>query len=347
MGLCVMLGITQPIEKNPPPAPAKDPFAEVRGMTISCHGSGRSWGTDAMVETIRDLQSLGVNWISIHPYAAIRADGRVGARYQQDPADPPDWLTRPIQEAHALGMKVLIKPHLAYWGSPFAWRGDITFQTADEWERFFVTYEAWITALAEICADADAFAVGTELDQTIQHATPWRSIIAAVRTKFAGPLTYAANWDQYQTVPFWDALDVIGIQAYFPVMSTPDPDADPIPVAEDWPTVAELDANWATIMTELRAYSKSVGKKISFTELGYNESAKTPYQPWATHSGGAHAQAIQARCLDRALAAIAAEPVVSGPFLWKWFPGNSTRGSFAQARPHTRAVIVTHWQNTN
>ena len=91
-----------------------DPYAEVRGMTISCHGIGLEWGTDEMVRTMAELRDLGVNWIAIHPYAGIGRDGTVGGgRLDRLYADP-TWLTRPIAEAHRLGLKIMIKPHIAY-----------------------------------------------------------------------------------------------------------------------------------------------------------------------------------------------------------------------------------------
>ena len=123
------------------------------------------------VSQMRQLKALGVNWIAIHPYAGIRADGTVGSR-RRDNADS-SHLIRPIREAHALGLKIMIKPHLAYWGSPFRWRGDITFETDQQWQRFFTDYRRWIVRLAEICHDADAFVVGTELDRTIAHEDHW------------------------------------------------------------------------------------------------------------------------------------------------------------------------------
>jgi len=161
-----------------------DQFAEIRGMTISCHRSGRAWASDAMVDTMRELKNMGINWIAIHPYAQIRSDGSVQSWSLEGRTEAPDWLARPIREAHALGLKIMIKPHLAYWGSPFDWRGDISFTTDDEWNQFFNTYDNWVTQLAHYCKDADAFVVGTELDKTIHHEKQWRRIIASVRTQF-------------------------------------------------------------------------------------------------------------------------------------------------------------------
>jgi hypothetical protein len=158
------------------------------------------------------------------------------------------WLTRPIAEAHRLGLKIMIKPHLAYWHSPFSWRGAIEFETEEEWDRFFTTYGAWVSELARICADADAFVVGTELDRTVAHEARWRSIIEQVRRCTDAPLTYAANWDAYQRVPFWDALDVIGVQAYFPLVEQ-----------DGLPDARQLEASWRRIATDLESFAPAVG----------------------------------------------------------------------------------------
>lgn len=57
----------------------------------------------------------------------------------------------------------------------------------------------------------------------------WPPLIAAVRRRFTGPLTYAANWDPgYKAVPFWSLLDYVGIDEYHPlrtVSETPSVDS--------------------------------------------------------------------------------------------------------------------------
>ncbi len=307
-----------------------DPYARVNGMTISCQTWGWEWGTDEMVRAMEELKALGVNWIAIHPYAAIRADGEVVASRRT--YDRQDWLVRPIAEAHRLGLKLMIKPHLAYWGSPFSWRGAIRFTEDAHWARFFATYEAWVVRLAERCAGADAFVVGTELDQTIAHQDSWRRIIRRVREHATCPLTYAANWTDYRDVPFWDALDVIGIQAYFPL-------TDHAGV----PTPDELSRSWSAILEELDRYARDQHRQVVFTELGYNCSSEAASKPWAYRSGGDRAAEIQQLCLDAALRAVNQHPTVMGAFLWKWFAGPSPRENFLKSTPEMRAVIRSRW----
>ena len=72
-----------------------DPYARVRGMTISCPGAGRIWGSGAMVKTMEELRDMGVNWVTIHPYAGIRGDGTVGSSRMDRLYADPYWLTRP------------------------------------------------------------------------------------------------------------------------------------------------------------------------------------------------------------------------------------------------------------
>jgi len=314
--------------------PSDDPHAVVRGMTISCPGAGLIWGTDQMVQTMRELKEIGVNWITIHPYAAIAANGTVGGKGIGRMYRDPTWLTRPIAEARRLGLKIMIKPHIAYWGSPFSWRGEIAFDSEEEWQRFFETYEGWITHVAELCRGADAFVVGTELDRTVHHERRWRRVIAAVREKTEAPLTYSASWETYERVPFWDALDVIGIQAYFPLVDH-----------ERLPSQQELDEAWAGLIRRLEQYGSTHHREIVLGELGYNHSSIAALRPWDYRQGGDHAGEVQRRCLNAALKAIGGSKTVVGAFLWKWFPDHNSkwRRNFLQSTPAMRAVISDHW----
>jgi hypothetical protein len=304
---------------------------KVRGIIVSTHTEGHEWGGDAMLPTLREIRELGAGWVAIHPYAAIDDDGRV--RYRDiDPHAPPERFLRPIREAHALGLRIAIMPHLAYWGSSFAWRGDIAFDDPQEWARFWREYRAWIEDLAAACREADGFVVGNEMDRTLGHEREWRALIAAVRERTDAPLTYAANWTAYREVPFWDALDVIGIQAYFPVAGRPDAPEE------------EIEQGWRRVVAEVRDFARERGRRVVFTELGYNRALAAPVRPWAYDVDGPEAEAVQERCLRAALRAVESEPAIAGAFLWKWFPQPRSVGrTFQLATPRLRAVIAREW----
>ncbi|MGD8395986.1 MAG: hypothetical protein PVF43_10975 [Candidatus Eiseniibacteriota bacterium] len=315
--------------------PARSSGNTVRGVIISTHIDGTDWGSDAMVSTMRDIRAVGANWVATHPYARIDADGSVRFR-SFDPADPPDWIDRPIQEAHALGLHIMIKPHLAYWGSGFRWRGEIDFDDDAAWQRFWSGYERWIVGLARACRDADAFVVGTELRHTLDQEERWRRLIAAVREQTGAPLTYAANWDVYGSVGFWDALDAIGIQAYFPLTDTPDPDADTLVRA------------WEVVLGAIRQVADRHRLPVVFTELGYGRSLETAARPWTYADDGPVAADLQQRCMRAALEAVEREPRLVGAFLWKWFPNPHPVGrNFQLATPAMRRTIARVWLGTD
>ncbi len=319
-----------PVRADVPPP---DPHARIRGMTVSTPTAGWEWGSPAMDRTLGVLADLGVNWVAIHPYGGITNDGAVGVGRIDRLYRDPSWLTGAIEYAHAHGQKILIKPHLAYWGTDFSWRGEIAFETPEEWEVFFATYREWILRVAELSRDADAFAIGTELDLTMGHEAEWRRIIADVREVLDVPLTYSASWSVYREVPFWDALDAVAVQAYFPLVEH-----------EGMPTDAELAAGWRRIVAELEAYGDEHDRPIVLGELGYNRSLDAAVRPWEyrQHDDPAAAD-LQLRCLDAALSALDDSRRITGAFLWKWFPGELPRGNFLKSDPAVRTVIGRHW----
>lgn len=111
----------------------------------------------------------------------------------------------------------------------------------------------------------------------------WRGVVAAARERFAGTLTYAANFDRYDQVGFWDALDAIGINAYFPLRSRL--------VAGEGSAGFEagsleplLEARWETILRRLDAWRTRIGlpdTPVLFTELGYVARSESTLRPWA------------------------------------------------------------------
>lgn len=106
----------------------------------------------------------------------------------------------------------------------------------------------------------------------------WRAVIAAARARFPGPLTYAANFDQYEQVGFWDALDLVGINAYFPLRSRL------VEVENGAELEPLLRARWETLLRGIDAWRAAAGvpdHRVLFTELGYVARADSTLRPWA------------------------------------------------------------------
>ena len=321
-----LLAITSPVSVSAQATP------KLHGMTISCPMNGQIWGTSAMRTAIQENRKLGVNRVAIHPYAHIQINGQIRFR----PADKVGYLSRAVEIAKAENMPLFWKPHISYWGS-FEWRGAITFEHESEWKRFFTSYEDWIISHAKFAEKSKIklFAVGTELDKTL-HRKEWLRIIKRVRQNYSGKLTYAANWDSFQRVPFWRELDIIGIQAYFPVTSV-----------GSKVTASVIDAHWKKLLAQLKAYSAEQARPILFTELGYTRSTAAGEKPWdpAFKGGSDEARRIQALLLRSALRNIESAPFVRGAYLWKWMPGFAPwERDFSMRDEGVQALIRKEWK---
>ena len=295
------------------PAPGEQPapLPFFKGVTVSCQTWGIEWQTPEMEATLDELKSLGVNSIAIHPYAQIREDGHVVDRAPVERAAPPTSRSRCAGRTNAACRPCSFRTS-PIGARSFRWRGEINFATPEEWNIFFTEYETWIVQMATLAEaeHAEVFCVGLEFSFAQKYDERWRKIIAAVRAVYHGKVTYGANWNEYAEVKFWDALDYIGVLAYFPLTKTPNPSA------------SELAAAWEKRCAELEKYSKQHGKQFLFVEIGYNESARTAAEPWAFKTGGEHAAEIQARCIDVALGLPAKHPFIAGMYWWKWLPGD-------------------------
>ena len=102
----------------------------------------------------------------------------------------------------------------------------------------------------------------------------WRKLTAKVRDVYSGRLTLAANFDNYHEVAFWDALDLMGINAYFPLRKTLD-----TPLSEDG-----LTAAWKEIFRDIEVFQETheLSTPVLFTELGYTRREGVTVAPWSS-----------------------------------------------------------------
>lgn len=135
-------------------------------------------------------------------------------------------------------------------------------------------FQAWARASA-----GDGGGVPAINARRARQAERWAEAIAAVRGVYSGQLTYAANFDQYQEVGFWSQLDLIAINAYFPLRELHD----------DRPSDAalqgELERGWGRVFDEIEGFRRReelTGLPVVFTELGYTDRANSTVHPWAS-----------------------------------------------------------------
>lgn len=129
-----------------------------------------------------------------------------------------------IQKAHELGLKVLLKPHIDLYDDPEHWRGQIgKYFTNDQWKEWFSEYEKFLIHYAKLATEenVEMFSLGCELIATSKRDFEWRQIAKSVRQVFYNNITYSSNWGGEETnKTWWDVVDVIGVDAYYPLAPT-------------------------------------------------------------------------------------------------------------------------------
>lgn len=300
----------------------------MRGVVVSCPRYGQVWGTDAFSESLKEIQALGANWVQIHPYASVDQSGQIKYSAERQLK----YLTPAVERAKRAGSKMFWKPHLAYWGS-FKWRGDIAFDSEEKWARFFADYRKWMTDHARFAEHhkLPVLVVGTELEKTV-HRKEWPAIIDEIRGIYKGKITWAANWDGVPKIGFWDKLDYVGVQAYFPIG---------VATSSDEQMRATLKGHLAAI----KKTPGAKGKKIIFTEVGYARSMSAADKPWEPkNDDSAAAIALRTRLMTVVLEEIESNTDIAGAFWWKWMPGwTPWDRDFSMKNPEARSTLKKHW----
>lgn len=168
-------------------------------------------------EIMDPLGRVEATWVGVLPFGFT--DGTSSRiRFDVDRqwwGETAEGTAAQIRFARGRGLRVMVKPHVWVRGS--GWVGDFLPGEGDEGLRWEESYRDFILTFARVAetAGADLFVVGTELDLWARERPEfWRDLIHRVREIYDGPLTYAANWDAFHLVPFWDELDYIGVDAY-------------------------------------------------------------------------------------------------------------------------------------
>lgn len=276
------------------------------------HGGTRGYGSKDSARSRAELKRLGVRSLSITPFGFSRSLTDTVVRGIGDyPAGESDSRVRDeIREAKQEGFEILLKPHI--WIGSGQWIGHVHFTDEAERAAWHQSYEAWLLHYAELAEQEriSILSIGTELGHTEEDAQAWRDTIAKVREAFHGQLTFGANWTDVDRVPFWDALDYVGVQFYGPLEAKAGPHDE---TARKRALEAHLDG--------YERVAKRVERPILFTEVGYRAIPETNVEPhaWPEHLQSTPDEAAQAQAYRRFFEAVARRERVQGVYLWKWF----------------------------
>ncbi len=173
-----------------------------------------------------------------------------------------DPIRRKLLDANELGIATVVVPHIYF--DDGSWRGDLALDdAADEW---WTSYETFMLTAADIAtaSGATALSVGVELkalSSRPETRVRFARLVERVRAEYDGLLTYSANWDEAESVPFWDLVDIVGVNGYYPLQP------EPVRGAE-------------AVARRLQALSLRTDRPVLVLEAGYRSGPLSHVRPW-------------------------------------------------------------------
>jgi hypothetical protein len=122
-----------------------------------------------------------------------------------------DLLTWLMDEAVSRDLRVFLTPVIDLEDDSHG-QSRAALKPADG-EHWWWSYRRFVMHYARIAAahKATLFSVGNQLLSLEADEAHWRALITDVRKVYSGPLTYTAHVDRFDSIMFWDALDLVSV----------------------------------------------------------------------------------------------------------------------------------------
>ncbi|HSY21436.1 MAG TPA: hypothetical protein VK841_04940 [Polyangiaceae bacterium] len=288
----------------------------IRGMSIgpieNGYHPGKGYASEPYERSLDEVLAMGGNWVALTPFGRVAdllgtgVDLTFEAPFERNRAD----LARAVEMAHAKGLRVMIVPHL--WVETGRWRGEIDPSSDEAWARWAASYRRFLLTWATVAerTHADMLSVGVELRSwvTTPRARSFAAIVRDVRAVYHGVLTYSSNWDDVGDAIILGGIDVIGINAFYPLAEKPNA------------SFAELVEGARQIRKRVHALAETWHKPVVFTETGYTTRPDPAVRPWEWPDAmkDIHVdEAAQAQAYRALLAPMLEEPDFAGFFVWR------------------------------
>jgi hypothetical protein len=305
------------------------------------------YGSAACERAMADAARLGATWVSLTPFGRTQnlkptgIDLTFEAPFVENRAN----VLASIRQAHAAGLRVLLIPHL--WVETGEWRALIDPGDDAAWTRWASAYRAFVLTWAKVAREGEAemFSLGVELRSwvTSRHFSTMLPIIADVRKIYSGLLTYSANWDDVGDTLIWDRLDLVGINAFYPLAE------------RNGATAEELLRGGRDVANQIEGIAHGLERPILLTEVGYTTRPNVAVRPWEWPDDMTNVtvdQGAQAAAYRALLAPLLDSRSVAGFFVWRFYAdpddvsqeaewGFSPRGKLAELV--MRDAFAAHW----
>lgn len=233
-----------------------------------------------------------------------------------------------IRFSRQVGMRAWLKPHVET--REFSWRGAIFYQTREEWDEWWANYRKAVLSLARL--KPDVFVVGTELVRMSSQEEVWRPLVDEVRGACHCTVLYAATTDEAPKVTWWDAVDAIGIDAYYPLESSNS-------------EVACLVAEWEPHVREIESLAEKWNKRVVLTEIGYQSRAGSYQTPWQ-RDPALPSEQDQANAYQAVFQVFRNKSYLAGILWWDWNTREKEGTGFTPTGKLAEKVVRGEWKPT-
>lgn len=268
------------------------------------------WMETEYVKSVDQIAALGFDTVLfvVDPRQENGTSNRIYMDVRMTPG--PEALQKLIRHAKSRGLRVMLMP-IVLLDSPkdeSEWRGNISPQSWPKWwesYREMANHYAWIAEGTGV----DLLIIGSELISTENKTDEWRRVISGVREVYHGRITYSSNWDHYTAVKFWDALDVIGINAYWSLDRG----------KKDECTLDDIRVAWRDIQADLLPFAAKQHKPIVMVEAGWCSLANAADEPWDyTKKSLSRDTDLQKRLYQGFFETWYGHPQLGGFSMWEW-----------------------------
>ena len=325
------------------------PADSMDAISFDAKQRGVCWVGGRQEVTEKEFESLvnnNVDWISQTPFAWQKSfsDPEIRMNTNSDRVwwgESDDGISKTTQLAEKFQIKTLLKPHLWIRDS---WPGNVMMPDEKSWKTWFSNYQTFIIHYAKLAESnkIEIFCVGTELSHASAREDDWRKLIHEIRKVYSGKLTYAANFhNEFENIKFWDALDFIGVQAYFSLSQ------------ENNPSIETLTKSWNTHLVQIEKVHKNFNKPVLFTEIGYKSTNDAAIEPWKwpqDNRAATPSTETQARCYEAFFKTAWQKEWLAGAYFWKWYPHDSHRVSEIDFTPQGKPaekVLLENFKKKN
>ena len=273
----------------------------------------------AVQEHVDEVLKIHANHAAVMPFGFIRDIHSPEIIFDTDRqwyGETSDGARQYIKLLKKNNIKVMLKPQIWIWNGEFT--GTLVMKSEEDWKVLEASYDKFILTYAKLAEETnlELLCIGTELEKFVENRPDyWRKLVVKIRQIYKGKLTYAANWDEYKRTPFWDALDYIGIDAYFPLSE------------EKTPTVEQLKKGWQPWKEKINKLSEKLDRPVLFTEFGYRSMDFTAKKPWLVDRSEEDINMDgQVNAQKAIFEEFWGEDWFAGGYVWKWFINHDQAG---------------------